>query len=326
MNSLHVHGFTSHDLGDGHQFFSGSLPADLVWDASRFDEAWNLHPTWKQVIMMFGTPTETPRWQQAYGADYRYTGQTNHALPVPDFLAPLRTWARETIDPRLNGLLLNWYDGAGHYIGPHHDDTRDLVPGSPIVTMSFGDTRVFRLTRTADGVKGRRDFPAANGVVFVMSYATNLVWKHSVPKSARYRGRRISHPSGLRQDRRYRLSTGKLRTNRHRLKPSSTSRSSTSSRSHGTGARRSRTWHSRAGRATATSPTTGSGLMTSAAPRCRSSTRLRTGGLNFSRWISTGANSLGLTAAGWATVARLRMNAPVQVMARLLRLRLRLFP
>ncbi len=28
--------------------------------------------------------------------------------------------------------------------------------------------------------------------MFVMSYATNLAWKHEVPKSARCRGRRIS--------------------------------------------------------------------------------------------------------------------------------------
>jgi alkylated DNA repair dioxygenase AlkB len=192
VNTEHVQGFTAHDLGDGHQFLTGAIPADLTWNASRFEEVWELHPAGKHVINMPGGPVETPRWQQAFGADYHYTGRTNRALPVPDILAPLREWARETIDPRLNGLLLNWYDGAGHYIGPHHDSTRDMVPDSPIVTLSFGETRVFRLTRATDGVKGRRDFPAANGTVFVMSYATNRVWKHAVPKSARYRGRRIS--------------------------------------------------------------------------------------------------------------------------------------
>ncbi|OWK40401.1 2OG-Fe(II) oxygenase [Fimbriiglobus ruber] len=141
---------------------------------------------------MPGGPVQTPRWQQAYGADYHYTGRTNTALPVPPVLEPLREWVRQSIDPRLNALLLNWYDGPGHYIGPHHDSTKDMVPDSPIVTLSFGETRVFRLTRGRGGEKELRDFEASNGVVFVLPFATNLAWKHAVPKSARYCGRRIS--------------------------------------------------------------------------------------------------------------------------------------
>jgi hypothetical protein len=77
---------------------------------------------------MHGRPIKTPRWQQAYGADYHYTGRTNAALSVPAILEPLHHWARQAIDDRLNGLLLNWYDGAlGHYIGPHHDSTKKMV-------------------------------------------------------------------------------------------------------------------------------------------------------------------------------------------------------
>lgn len=184
--------FVRHDLGDGHEFLTGSLPPALVWDQATFDAAWALHPSDKHVIQMYGRPVETPRFQQAYGADYRYTGRVNKALPVPDLLAPLLEWVRQAVDPRLNGLLLNWYDGPAHYIGPHNDDIRDLIEGTPIVTVSFGEARVFRLTRGAKGDKETRDFSAENGVVFVMPFATNTVWKHAVPKSARYSGRRIS--------------------------------------------------------------------------------------------------------------------------------------
>jgi alkylated DNA repair dioxygenase AlkB len=192
MPTPELAGFTSHDLGEGLTFLTGTLPPELAWDPSRFEAVWALHPTNKHVIQMPGGPVETPRWQQAYGADYHYTGRTNVALPVPEVLHPLREWARAAIEPRLNGLLLNWYEGAGHYIGEHHDSTRDMVPDTPIVTVSFGETRVFRLSRDAGGVKAKRDFPATDGAVFVLPYATNLAWKHSVPKSARYTGRRIS--------------------------------------------------------------------------------------------------------------------------------------
>ena len=141
--------------------------------------------------MIHGRKVKTPRWQQAYGTDYHYTGRVNQALPVPPLLEPLLIWSREAIHDRLNGLLLNWYDGElGHYIGPHHDSTKGLLPEAPIVTVSLGEERSFRLTHPE--TKERRDFPAPDGTVFVTLYDTNLAWKHQVPKSAKARGRRIS--------------------------------------------------------------------------------------------------------------------------------------
>jgi alkylated DNA repair dioxygenase AlkB len=61
---------------------------------------------------------------------------------------------------------------------------------SPIVTISLGDSRTFRL-RPAKA-KGFIDFEAAHGTVFVMPWETNLGVKHEVPHTARARGRRIS--------------------------------------------------------------------------------------------------------------------------------------
>lgn len=183
--------FERHDL-DGHNaLFAGRLPERLGFDAAEFEALWALHPEDFHVIHMPGGPVKTPRWQQAFGRDYRYTGRVNAALPVPPLLDPLQTWAREAVHGRLNSLLLNWYDGdLGHYIGPHHDSTNGMVPDTPIVTFSLGEERVFRLTRPK--TRGRRDFPARDGAVFVMPYDTNLAWKHQVPRSARRRGRRIS--------------------------------------------------------------------------------------------------------------------------------------
>src|SRR5262249_48845033 len=82
--------------------------------------------------------------------------------------------------------------GAGHYIGEHHDSTEYMEEGAPIVTISFGETRTFRLSRGKGKSRVVRDFNATPGRVFILPYATNLVWKHGVPKSARYTGRRIS--------------------------------------------------------------------------------------------------------------------------------------
>lgn len=180
--------FTTHDLGAGLAFLAGRLPAELTWNARHFEEAWALHPAERPVITMVGKRVAIPRWQQAFGHNYRFSNQTSVAVQVPELLEPLRAWCREAVDPRLNGLLLNWYEGPGDYIGAHHDKTAGLVPGTPIVTISFGETRTFRLIRGRE----RRDFPAPAGTVFVLPHDTNLAWKHLVPKSTRYTGRRIS--------------------------------------------------------------------------------------------------------------------------------------
>lgn len=180
-----------HMPDDNHAFFVGALPAELRLDAATFEALWALHPDSFHEIKMHGKLVKTPRWQQAYGADYKYTGNVNRALPIPPTLAPLHAWCRTQIDERLNGLLLNWYDPEREqYIGKHRDSTADMIEGAPIVTVSYGGERAFRLRPWK--AEGFRDFSATDGAVFVLPYATNLAFTHEVPHSASSRGRRIS--------------------------------------------------------------------------------------------------------------------------------------
>jgi alkylated DNA repair dioxygenase AlkB len=184
-------GFECHDLGDGHTFLTGDLPVNLRFDPAAFEALWRTHPPEYHEILIHGRAVKTPRWQQAFGMDYHYTGRVNRALPVPPPLDPLLAWARGHVDVRLNSILVNWYDGSlGHYIGRHRDSAGEMLKGVPIVTVSFGEERVFRL-RPYRG-EGRRDFPARGGCVFVMPYETNLAWTHEVPRAPKSSGRRIS--------------------------------------------------------------------------------------------------------------------------------------
>jgi alkylated DNA repair dioxygenase AlkB len=189
---------TRHELSTGHAFSVGTLPHSLILDQQEFATAWKLHPDYFHTIKMHGKLVTTPRWQQAYGKDYEYTGRVNAALPLDILTMPIPkiraivSWRKGWIDQRLNGLLLNWYDGPlGHYIGKHRDSTKNMVKGAPIVTLSFGERRTFRLRpwRTSREHVG---FDADNGTMFVMPYDTNLAWTHEVPRSTRSLGRRIS--------------------------------------------------------------------------------------------------------------------------------------
>lgn len=181
--------FEQISLNDGRDFFVGELPFEV--EVEKFNNIWSQHPDDYHTINMPSGPVKTPRWQQAFGKDYEYTGNVNAALPVIPELEPFLRFVQDEIDSRLNGLLLNWYDGKlGHYIGRHRDSTKNMIVGSPIVTISLGEERVFRLRPWKQ--KGKVDFTARHGSVFVTPFETNLAWTHEVTRRKRDQGRRIS--------------------------------------------------------------------------------------------------------------------------------------
>lgn len=89
-------------------------------------------------------------------------------------LAPHLAWARSAIEPRLSGVLVNWYDAErARHIGKHRDSPIGLVPGAPIVTISLGASRLFR-PPAVPGHEGERvDVPVDHGTVLVVPWAVN---------------------------------------------------------------------------------------------------------------------------------------------------------
>lgn len=178
-------------LDANNSIYIGQAPRAFGIQSEQFQTLWSLHPADYHTLMIHGREVKTPRWQQAFGKDYSYTGTTNTALPVPPILQPMQEWCCTAIDARLNGMLLNWYDGASrHYIGAHRDDSRDLQHGSPIVTISFGEERVFRMRPWKK--KGFIDAMLHHGDVLVIPFEVNQRWTHEVPHFARYTGKRVS--------------------------------------------------------------------------------------------------------------------------------------
>ncbi len=157
-----------------------------------FEVLWAARPDRFHRVSMMGREVAVPRWSRAYGADYHYSGRTDRALPVPEWLEEALAWAREVLDPRLNGLLLNWYDAEHkHYIGKHRDSTKSMVEGAPIVTISLGATRPFRMRPWRVAGAGFVDVEVGDRSVLLIPWATNLAWTHEVPHRAGG-GRRIS--------------------------------------------------------------------------------------------------------------------------------------
>jgi len=178
-------------LANGHVLHACWLPDRLKPDELQLWQLWALRPQRPSFIRIHGRYVAMPRWQQVYGADYHFTGSMHPALPVPAEFHSYLDWGRAEIEPRLNGVVVNWYDAAlGHYIGKHRDSTRRMCLGAPIVMISMGAPRTLRM-RPWRG-RGTWDFPTSHGRVYVLPYETNLAWTHEVPLFASDEGERIS--------------------------------------------------------------------------------------------------------------------------------------
>jgi len=138
---------------------------------------------------MRGRPIPMPRLQTAYGRDYSFSGQTSVAKPIPPELQGVVDWANSLGMGLFNALLVNWYADGSKYIGAHSDNTAPLVRDSPIMTVSLGATRCFRVRTRAD--ERVVDLHPADGDVIVMGGAFQAEFKHEVTKVARA-GPRIS--------------------------------------------------------------------------------------------------------------------------------------
>lgn len=182
---------TEINFNSNHGVLRLKLPDELFVQQAVFNKLWLLHPAEFPSIFLHSRQVALPRWQQAYGRSYFFSGQSSRAKSVPAILKPYLIWAQQRIDQRLNGMLLNWYDSrAGHYIGAHRDSTSGLVIDSPIVMISLGGSRVMRFRPL--GQSGYKDVEIDNGDVIVMPFSTNKYYKHEIPRFKRHQDKRIS--------------------------------------------------------------------------------------------------------------------------------------
>ncbi len=106
--------------------------------------------------------------------------------PFPDLLRRLGTAACRTTgyEPAAyDAAIVNFYDRDAK-LGLHQDDGEGesvIANGSPVVTISLGDTCVFRLGNTETRTRPYRDIELASGDLLVFGGPARLAY-HGVPK------------------------------------------------------------------------------------------------------------------------------------------------
>jgi alkylated DNA repair dioxygenase AlkB len=178
------------DLGKESWVEQGVLP--VIPPPMEFDVLWDLHPKEYGQVMFNKRIINTPRWQQSYLKPYWYSGMMHEALPMPPPFAPFLEWANcMCTSMPYNSVLINWYMDGNHYIGKHSDSERQIVRHSPILSISLGQTRIFRIRSNEDGAPILKDIEMLNGSYLVMGGRMQEHFYHEVPKVTGHKGKNM---------------------------------------------------------------------------------------------------------------------------------------
>lgn len=181
-----------YNLDDGCYLVQGSLPAGVFKD--NFDELWKLHPVSQAKVKYYDKIVECPRWQQVYMRSYKFSGMNHEAAPLPVLFQPYLEWSNKYLEkhygdtwPMFNCVLVNWYENGLHYIGKHTDNEPQIIRGSPIISLSLGQERVFRI-RDIKTSKVVQDIEMPHNTYLVMGGNIQSQYTHEVPKVSGTKG------------------------------------------------------------------------------------------------------------------------------------------
>ena len=175
-------------------------PGFLKSDEASFEEMMSERPGDRHVIQMFGKDVQLPRYTQSYGKDYSFSGAVSKSKPWIPVLEDIRDKTTihlkkvlpEDTNVDFNMSLVNWYLSGDQYIGPHSDDERPMVVGSPVATLSWGSGRTFVIEPKKDQEGKKMTFEVKDGDLLVMGGSLQKTHKHSVPKTKTPVSTRIS--------------------------------------------------------------------------------------------------------------------------------------
>ncbi|KAM8961520.1 DNA oxidative demethylase ALKBH2 [Pelodytes ibericus] len=141
-------------------------------------------------IQVYGKWHNVPRKQVTYGDDglfYRFSSLTLSPKPWIPVLQLIRERVKLATGHTFNFVLINRYKDGNDHIGEHRDDEKELVPKSPIASVSFGACRDFLFRHRDSRCKKPMcqiepvKLELAHGSLLMMNYPTNVYWYHSVP-------------------------------------------------------------------------------------------------------------------------------------------------
>jgi alkylated DNA repair dioxygenase AlkB len=108
--------------------------------------------------------------------------RTYQPVPASTDVSNLMARVSEFLGCKLDVCFSNMYSGPSNGLGWHADDSPEMDPDRPIVSVSFGQARAIRFRPNSDPAHVE-ELILTHGSVAVMRPGMQLTWQHSIPKS-----------------------------------------------------------------------------------------------------------------------------------------------
>lgn len=153
----------------------------------------NLYGLKQYNITIYGKTHPFPRSMSWFGkVHYTFSGITLKQDVKPT--EPLRTllgFVQDTYSSNLNCCLLNYYKNGSDYINWHSDDEFIFDSKEPIVTVSVGGSRRFKV-RSILNHSDVVEYDSGHGDIIVMLPGFQQTHQHSIPKTSKQVDPRLS--------------------------------------------------------------------------------------------------------------------------------------
>ena len=163
--------------------------ADAWRDALLREIPWERHR-----IKLFGREVDSPRlscWIGDEGTGYTYSRTRFEPRPWTPALSTIRAALASRFELRFNSVLANLYRNGRDAMGWHSDAEPELGAEPVIASLSFGAPRKFRF-RARETREISASIELAHGSLLVMAGATQRLYQHDLPRSARVDDARIN--------------------------------------------------------------------------------------------------------------------------------------
>jgi alkylated DNA repair dioxygenase AlkB len=156
-----------------------------------FQAEWDLHPSSRRPLFVYGRQVHEKRWSQGWGVSFRYSGALIEARPLNestvlrDLLEKANTLVEDVVvsntddETVYNGCLQNWYE-PDDTIARHSDNEKELRREFPILSLSWGGTRRFLFLEKK--TKTKVEVWLEDGDLLCMGGTCQATHHHEVPK------------------------------------------------------------------------------------------------------------------------------------------------
>ncbi|MBP1223497.1 alpha-ketoglutarate-dependent dioxygenase AlkB family protein [Flavobacterium sp. 1355] len=145
-----------------------------------------LHQTkWRGYQMEIFDKTVTAPRMIAWYEDKNNVGADPNGPDWTYDLLTIRSRVEKETQLDFNSLLLNLYRNGKDGVGWHSDKENNTGKDPIIASVTFGDTRIFRLRHKFRKDVAQVEIPLHHGSFLLMAGTTNSFWQHQVPKTAR---------------------------------------------------------------------------------------------------------------------------------------------